>query len=805
MSEQRLQNQSNLSYLGNANVKRDGVEQQWTQDEINEYAKCLKDPVYFAENYIKVISLDDGLVPFKLYPYQQDMFRHFNDNRFSIVLACRQSGKCQSINSTITIKHRGTNEEQTVTFGEFYKILSSNLDSNNGRVFSERKDQTSALEEAWRRDNSTPRYNFRTEEIETSCTENICTQSGDGKVHGSYGNWYHMSDMWNLYQEQNRSTYSESTLSRPQSVSRRTLVRFFERSIFRIIFWVKQCLEQSWWKIQPIFKRFSELLERGNKESCRKSFLLNTVRLLFGSWYVGNGSEDNSFGKTNNIFFAKMLRKIWRRWITYIRRSSGAVAEYFKLEATGRKKSNTNDEIHWQDESTFQFRSGSKEYSRNSLYSKIHDSRNFDGVLESWYNFENRRGPILDFWHNQEWNTVGNHPSILYYVLSSIQDRTTNSKRKLLDKNNHREFFDFDDGGIHERTKLSDTVERKFIESFDSSDYLIWTDTGWEPLKTLNKTVEYEKYTIRFDDGTHTEVADTHIFFDSELNEVFAKNSCGCTLYGEFGNKTVTKVIPTGIFENMYDVSIDSENHRYYSDGVLSHNSISSVVYLLWYAVFNPEKTIAILANKGATAKEMLGRVTLALENLPFFLQPGCKALNKTSIEFSNNSRIIASSTSSSSIRGFSANLIFLDEFAFVQNDAEFYTSTYPVISSGQDTKIIITSTANGLGNQFHKLWEGAVQGINNFKPFRIDWWDVPGRDEKWKQETIANTSELQFTQEYGNCLESHSQITILINSIVYEIAIGDLYNAIKRKDSSGLSLDEEVRLSAVRWYYYKG
>jgi len=235
-----------------------------------------------------------------------------------------------------------------------------------------------------------------------------------------------------------------------------------------------------------------------------------------------------------------------------------------------------------------------------------------------------------------------------------------------------------------------------------------------------------------------------------------------------------------------------------------SGKSISSVVYLLWYAIFNPEKTIAILANKGATAKEMLGRVTLALENLPFFLQPGCKALNKTSIEFSNNSRIISSSTSSSSIRGFSANLIFLDEFAFVQNDAEFYTSTYPVISSGKDTKIIITSTANGLGNQFHKLWEGAVQDINNFKPFRIDWWDVPGRDENWKRETIANTSELQFNQEYGNCLENRSQITILINNIVYEIAIGDLYNAIRRKDSSGLSLDEEVRLSAIRWYYYK-
>ena len=182
-----------------------------------------------------------------------------------------------------------------------------------------------------------------------------------------------------------------------------------------------------------------------------------------------------------------------------------------------------------------------------------------------------------------------------------------------------------------------------------------------------------------------------------------------------------------------------------------SGKSISSVAYLLWYAVFHPEKVIAIIANKGATAQEMLGRVTLMLENLPFFLQPGCKALNKRSIEFSNNSRIVSAATSGSSIRGMSVNLLYLDEFAFVENAAEFYTSTYPVISSGKDTKVIITSTANGIGNQFHKIWEGAVQGVNEFKSYRVDWWDVPGRDNDWKQQTIANTSQLQFDQEFGN------------------------------------------------------
>ena len=203
-----------------------------------------------------------------------------------------------------------------------------------------------------------------------------------------------------------------------------------------------------------------------------------------------------------------------------------------------------------------------------------------------------------------------------------------------------------------------------------------------------------------------------------------------------------------------------------------SGKSISSVAYLLWYACFHPEKTIAILANKGATAREMLARVTLMLENLPFFLQPGCKALNKGSIEFSNNSKIIAAATSGSSIRGLSINLLFLDEFAFIENDAQFYTSTYPVVTAGKDTKIVITSTANGIGNVYHKLWEGATQGTNEFKPFRVDWWDVPGRDEKWKEETINNTSALQFDQEFGNTFHGRGNTLIDANHLLSQKAV---------------------------------
>lgn len=212
-----------------------------------------------------------------------------------------------------------------------------------------------------------------------------------------------------------------------------------------------------------------------------------------------------------------------------------------------------------------------------------------------------------------------------------------------------------------------------------------------------------------------------------------------------------------------------------------SGKSISSVAYLLWFALFNSEKVIAVMANKGATAREMLGRVTLMLENLPFFLQPGCKALNKGSIEFSNNSRIVAAATSGSSIRGMSVNLLYLDEFAFVERAAEFYTSTYPVVSSGKDTKVIITSTANGLGNVFHKLWEGAIQETNEFIPFRVDWWDVPGRDEEWKKATVANTSPVQFDQEFGNTFFGTGDTLINANTLL----------ELRRHDPLRISKDE--------------
>jgi len=171
---------------------------------------------------------------------------------------------------------------------------------------------------------------------------------------------------------------------------------------------------------------------------------------------------------------------------------------------------------------------------------------------------------------------------------------------------------------------------------------------------------------------------------------------------------------------------------------------------ILWYILFHENYSVALLAHKKAQAIEILSRIQLAYENLPKWMQQGVVEWNKGSVELENGSKILAAATSSSAIRGGSFNLIYLDEFAFVPPhfQGDFFASVYPTISSGNTTKVIITSTPKGL-NMFYKMWTEAVDSKNSFVPFEVHWSDVPGRDAKWKEETIRNTSEQQFREEF--------------------------------------------------------
>jgi hypothetical protein len=182
-----------------------------------------------------------------------------------------------------------------------------------------------------------------------------------------------------------------------------------------------------------------------------------------------------------------------------------------------------------------------------------------------------------------------------------------------------------------------------------------------------------------------------------------------------------------------------------------SGKSTTIVSYLLHYILFNENVAVAILANKGNTARELLSRMQMSFEHLPSWLQQGVTVWNKGNVELENGSKILAAATSSSAVRGSSFNIIFLDEFAHVDPPSladEFFNSVYPTISSGNTTKVFIVSTPYGM-NKFYKMWIDAEEGRNTYVPFSVNWSDVPGRDDAWKQETIRNTSERQWRQEF--------------------------------------------------------
>jgi len=178
--------------------------------------------------------------------------------------------------------------------------------------------------------------------------------------------------------------------------------------------------------------------------------------------------------------------------------------------------------------------------------------------------------------------------------------------------------------------------------------------------------------------------------------------------------------------------------------------STTCVSYLLHYAIFNDSVNIGILANKATTARELLGRLATAYENLPKWMQQGILVWNKGNIELENGSKILAASTSASAVRGMSFNILFLDEFAFVPNHVAdaFFASVYPTITSGKSTKVIIVSTPHGM-NHFYRLWHDAERNKNEYIPTDVHWSEVPGRDEVWKEQTIKNTSEQQFKIEF--------------------------------------------------------
>jgi hypothetical protein len=296
---------------------------------------------------------------------------------------------------------------------------------------------------------------------------------------------------------------------------------------------------------------------------------------------------------------------------------------------------------------------------------------------------------------------------------------------------------------------LSDNVTRKFVESINVSDWEVETEDGFVDILSSNKTIEYEVYEIILDTGLRLKCADTHILIDSDYNEIFAKNSLGCHIRTKLGNSKVIRLDNLGYSENMYDLSIDSDKHTFYTNDILSHNTTTVAAYLVWYCVFNESKNVAMLGNKVAAAREVMARFQLMYEELPIWLQQGVVEWNKGSVALENKSKAFIAATTASGIRGKSVNLLYLDELSSVPGTVaeEFFASTYPTISSGESSKVIITSTPIGF-NHFWKMWDEAERNINGFIHKRVEYWEHPLHNEVWAAKQKQLLGEIKYNQE---------------------------------------------------------
>lgn len=304
---------------------------------------------------------------------------------------------------------------------------------------------------------------------------------------------------------------------------------------------------------------------------------------------------------------------------------------------------------------------------------------------------------------------------------------------------------------------LSDVTYKKFVESFDVSEWEVETDDGWVEIEASNKTIEYEVYDLELD-GYSLSGADNHIVFKENNEEVYIKDLLpGDMIYTKSGLTKVLSVTRTGKFENMYDLSV-GRNHRYYTNGILSHNTTVVAIFLAHFVCFNKDKFVGILAHKGSMSAEVLDRTKQAIALLPDFLQPGIVEWNKGSIELDNGSKIGAFASSPDAVRGNSFALIYIDECAFIPNFLDAWLAIQPVISSGRRSKIIITTTPNGL-NHFYDIWTAAVEGKSGFAPYTAIWNSVKERlynskdifDDgwEWSAQTISGSSLEQFKQEH--------------------------------------------------------
>ena len=323
-------------------------------------------------------------------------------------------------------------------------------------------------------------------------------------------------------------------------------------------------------------------------------------------------------------------------------------------------------------------------------------------------------------------------------------------------------FIDYIDFKYIKHEYLTDNY--KTIEEIELDKSIeILTDTGFEPVSRLMISKPFEIYKITLDNGYWLECADEHIVFDRQGNEVFVKNlKLGDLILTDTGRNAVVKIEVDTTKVCMSDITVDSVNHAFYSNGILSHNSTTTAIYCLWMILFHPDKNALILSKSGPAGKDLISKIKDMYAYLPYYLKCGTMKWNQTEISFDNNSNIATEAFSSTAGLGKTISFLILDEFAWCPaNEVDlFYNNIIPTVTTIPDSNVCIMSTQNGF-NLFYKIWKNSIEKKSIYAPFKVDWYQVPQfnpktklwekRTEDWKNMMVGILgSEEAFQYQYG-------------------------------------------------------
>lgn len=327
--------------------------------------------------------------------------------------------------------------------------------------------------------------------------------------------------------------------------------------------------------------------------------------------------------------------------------------------------------------------------------------------------------------------------------MNKIKRTLKNILGKLIEYIEHLEYneYSFDENDI----------SKKIVNSINIKERIL-TDTGYETATHIHITQPYTVYEIKTENGKKLECADNHILYDQNENQIFVKDlNIGDFILTIDGPEKIISIYKCPYKFMMYDMTIDHPNHRYYTNGILSHNTTTIAVFLSWMLIFHIDRNILIVANKEKTAIEIVDKIINIFKGLPFWLKPGTEQWGKTALKLDNGSKILSSATTNTASIGFTIHCVLLDEFAHIPDNIvnNFWRSVYPTLSSSRVSQCIITSTPNGTTNKFYEIVSGAIEKKNSFRYIRTDYWEVPGHDEAWAAQMKADFGEEEFAQEF--------------------------------------------------------